>query len=517
MKKFSEILTLAFLVAFTFSQIQAQEVNEQKTTQKEVVIVKKVIDENGNETLEEIKLTGEDAEAYIRENGKIIEENGEIEISIDATGSGTLIEKEIEVEEIVTEEKQMYKVVEIDDEGNKIEIEWDGEGEMPEKMKKIMDEHGIDEISKEVDIDSDGPDQVKKIKIVENNNGEVEERIITLEGDEELPEDVKKMLEEKGIDLSDLENGQHRVVKKMKCDKGTMSCTKEEMEKCKAALAAGGEWPFDCCTKEEFEACCGSGKKGGNKAQLGVMIEETEDGVQVVELVKGGAAAESGIQVGDIIQKVGKVKTADVEALIAAIGEKAPGDEVKLKLLRDGSKVKQKVVLKEQAKRSCGKSASGCCSKAKSKSCSKEKAACCSKGQSKSCNKEKAACCSKGKEAKKVMKEEIIEIKVVEEGKEENEAENIWVQQDNTLEIQEIDLYPNPTDGTIRLKFRSDKSDSAQIKVIDPNGRVVYENVQKGFSGSFDEELDFSGAPSGNLILVIEQGGKIFTEKIILK
>ena len=81
--------------------------------------------------------------------------------------------------------------------------------------------------------------------------------------------------------------------------------------------------------------------KPAGKAQLGLMIDPTDesgDGVLVGGVADGSAAAKSGIKEGDRILAFGGKELGSFDDLSAAVGEKKPGDKVKVKILRDGKK-----------------------------------------------------------------------------------------------------------------------------------------------------------------------------------
>jgi hypothetical protein len=81
----------------------------------------------------------------------------------------------------------------------------------------------------------------------------------------------------------------------------------------------------------------------GNQAVLGLNIEDSDFGVFVTGVTPNGPAATAGVQVGDTIVSINDVELARVAgtrsptaALLGQIGMVAPGDDVKLRLLRGG-------------------------------------------------------------------------------------------------------------------------------------------------------------------------------------
>ncbi|HKC35073.1 MAG TPA: PDZ domain-containing protein, partial [Chitinophagaceae bacterium] len=78
-----------------------------------------------------------------------------------------------------------------------------------------------------------------------------------------------------------------------------------------------------------------------NRAMLGVVTEEVEGGVKVTEITGESAAKKAGIEVGDIITKIGDTKVEDPDALSEAVRKHKPGEKVTVTFLRD--KKEQKV------------------------------------------------------------------------------------------------------------------------------------------------------------------------------
>ena len=53
------------------------------------------------------------------------------------------------------------------------------------------------------------------------------------------------------------------------------------------------------------------------------------------------------------------------------------------------------------------------------------------------------------------------------------------------------------------------------VKLTDLEGKELYTRNIKNFKGNLDEEIDISLYPKGTLLLLIEQQGKVFTEKVV--
>jgi putative serine protease PepD len=71
-------------------------------------------------------------------------------------------------------------------------------------------------------------------------------------------------------------------------------------------------------------------------ARLGVSVQDAEDGAGIGTVEDGSAAAEAGLQPGDVIIAVGDRAVDSADSLIAAIRSYRPGDEVTLTYRRGG-------------------------------------------------------------------------------------------------------------------------------------------------------------------------------------
>ena len=83
------------------------------------------------------------------------------------------------------------------------------------------------------------------------------------------------------------------------------------------------------------------------RAQLGVLTQANEKGVEVVDVTEPSAAAKAGIKKGDLITSVDDKKIENPEVLVEYIRSKKPGDVVSIDLLRNGKKESLKAKLGE--------------------------------------------------------------------------------------------------------------------------------------------------------------------------
>jgi putative serine protease PepD len=70
---------------------------------------------------------------------------------------------------------------------------------------------------------------------------------------------------------------------------------------------------------------------------LGVAAEDAATGGATLTQVTGdGGAAKAGLQVGDVVTKVGSTRIAGMESLVATVRSLAPGSTVDVTYVRDG-------------------------------------------------------------------------------------------------------------------------------------------------------------------------------------
>lgn len=160
---------ILLLVSFTFTAAQAQ-IKEKKKEEKKVVIIKKTINDNGTETVEETVLEGADAENF---------KTGDIEMTSEDGHQVIRIEKEEEIEKDGKKEiRKETRILKIDlEEGEELTPE------MVEELKKqgidIQELSGegdkkmiwISEDNEDVEIDVKGK---KKVFITEENTTEMD-------------------------------------------------------------------------------------------------------------------------------------------------------------------------------------------------------------------------------------------------------------------------------------------------------------------------------------------------------
>lgn len=86
---------------------------------------------------------------------------------------------------------------------------------------------------------------------------------------------------------------------------------------------------------------------------------------------------------------------------------------------------------------------------------------------------------------------------------------------DNTLKVEGMDAFPNPTYGDLTLRFKAEAKPTS-VRILDVQGRVVFDEMLNNFDGNYYRELDVSNGTTGVLTITIRQDGKVFTKNIVL-
>lgn len=85
------------------------------------------------------------------------------------------------------------------------------------------------------------------------------------------------------------------------------------------------------------------------------------------------------------------------------------------------------------------------------------------------------------------------------------------------LELEEINMFPNPSNGKFTLKMQSESDAKVSVRILDVEGKTVYNQKLKPSGGLCTQEIDISGEAKGMYFLNIEQKGKYLSRKIIVQ
>ncbi|PLY11621.1 MAG: hypothetical protein C0624_01785, partial [Desulfuromonas sp.] len=99
--------------------------------------------------------------------------------------------------------------------------------------------------------------------------------------------------------------------------------------------------PYDYLVFTEYEDL----PDADNKVKLGIHFEETDEGLEIKKVISGSAAANAGLQEGDLLTSMDGELLAERHDLIYPLSLKRRGDIISLGLQRDGSALVLEVTL----------------------------------------------------------------------------------------------------------------------------------------------------------------------------
>ncbi len=111
------------------------------------------------------------------------------------------------------------------------------------------------------------------------------------------------------------------------------------------------------------------------------------------------------------------------------------------------------------------------------------------------------------------VEEEVIEEQALIEEVEVEQPEIEVV--DNTLILEDLNAFPNPTYGNFNLRF-SGEAVPTNLIITNIMGKVIYKEDLQNFDGNYNKELNIKNSSPGTHLISIRQGNKMFTTSIIL-
>ena len=373
----------------------------------------------------------------------------------------------VEVEE---EDGKKQTNIKVTENGETKEFNWTGE--MPEDIKKQLSDMDVNVFSTSGDavfISEDDTDGHEQIEVIIKNDDESGDHIwIDADDLHERIQDDMMEIEGDGFKMKTVkvqvdEDGKNVFIIKKDGDVDTIHT----------------QYDFEHSDDGDIEVHVDVDNANDNDAFLGVVIEknitETIENdqterlveVKVGDVIDGSGADLAGIKKGDLILEVAGVRITEDHSVIDALSPFSPNDEVEIKISRDGQTQTLTATLG-------GRPA------------------------------------SHSSTSKRVI---IKKVKTEDSGTESIENKGNFVPE-RTLQLQDFEAFPNPNEGLLRLRLKADRA-PLTVKLTDMEGKELYTRNIKNFMGNLDEEIDISIYPKGTLLLLIEQQGKVFTEKVV--
>jgi len=96
------------------------------------------------------------------------------------------------------------------------------------------------------------------------------------------------------------------------------------------------------------------------------------------------------------------------------------------------------------------------------------------------------------------------------------EIPGINLTSDRSLDLEDLNFYPNPNDGAFTVRFSGEKRPT-EIRIVDMMGQEVYRENLGDFEGMYNKEIDLSGSNQGIYIMQIRQGDRAMNKKIVIE
>jgi subtilisin-like proprotein convertase family protein/PKD repeat protein len=82
--------------------------------------------------------------------------------------------------------------------------------------------------------------------------------------------------------------------------------------------------------------------------------------------------------------------------------------------------------------------------------------------------------------------------------------------------VDQLSLYPNPTNGLVNVFFNSGKAQNYMLNVVDVTGKVLYTENLNNFVGQYNNPIDFSRFAAGMYIFrVVAEDGRATNVKVV--
>ena len=113
------------------------------------------------------------------------------------------------------------------------------------------------------------------------------------------------------------------------------------------------------------------------------------------------------------------------------------------------------------------------------------------------------------------LREDVNELKSL--SKITNKVQSVMLDEMEDLKINDISFYPNPSDGRFTVDIKTGNENLVQIKIIGPDGAVVYEKSDQQSSGEYSFKVDLSQKRKGIYLLQVIQNNSSLTKRIIIE
>ncbi|MEM6263227.1 MAG: T9SS type A sorting domain-containing protein [Bacteroidota bacterium] len=88
---------------------------------------------------------------------------------------------------------------------------------------------------------------------------------------------------------------------------------------------------------------------------------------------------------------------------------------------------------------------------------------------------------------------------------------------ENTLQVEDLTFYPNPSNGQFNLAFFAKEKGDLSIRIMDAQGKSVYEERFPDFEGAYENQIDLTGIAKGVYFLQLVQNEQAINKKLVVQ
>lgn len=85
------------------------------------------------------------------------------------------------------------------------------------------------------------------------------------------------------------------------------------------------------------------------------------------------------------------------------------------------------------------------------------------------------------------------------------------------LQVNDFKIYPNPSKGIFNVSFDVEQPEPVNMRIIDLSGRVVFQQEFGSGQHAVNQQVNIErGRAAGEHVILIEQGGKVYRDKVVV-
>jgi S1-C subfamily serine protease len=236
------------------------------------------------------------------------------------------------------------------------------------------------------------------------------------------------------------------------------------------------------------------------------MIEETNDngrrtrieirGAQITDFTGNSAAKSKGLQKDDVIVAIGSTDVVGSDELWDAIATYQPGDSVIVKYIREGKTLTEGVVL-----RACESD--------------RKEVTIFSGDENGNGSERQFYTWNWGEQQDRNLRERRTITILKNEPAGDAPAPQIQPEKERSLELRNFKAFPNPTQSSVTIEFSAPEVPTA-VSLFDMSGRELFREEMNAFPGNYNQQFDLAAYAKGTLVVRVQQGDKVFTERVIV-